>query len=414
LMMGLAVWLSKRTTAAIWVLTFAAAGSLWVTLYWIFQAKSFAPVLLPPIGIGGWLFQATWVPQHMMAASCVVTTMLLITRYAMRQNMALILTIALLMVAGFESSVFVGGITLAIGGLIAAPIVFGGTDPRRRLRFAGGLVLAALLVVCLIAPFARDQLLAVHARGGGSPVIVAPYRVFGEWVPVWLRRLLDIPGYWLIILPVELPATFIAGVIALGAALRSAMPRSEKLAITVFACLAGAGLVISWLLASTLGENNDLALRAVIPSEIVLVVIAAAAAAGLPSVPRRPAILATALAGLALSLPDFIQTIHDNVVAPKQPRDAAAFAQALDLWAAARRHAAPAARIANNPLFLQELTPWPVNISWAQLANRSSCFAGREMAIAFAPLSPDRRSLINAQFLRCLTAKRRRTTSMTW
>ncbi|MGO9401384.1 MAG: hypothetical protein ACLP19_26610 [Xanthobacteraceae bacterium] len=400
LMMGLAVWLSKRTTAAIWVLTFAAAGSLWVTLYWIFQAKSFAPVLLPPIGMGGWLFQATWVPQHMMAASCVVATMLLITRYAMRQNMALILTIALLMVAGFESSVFVGGITLAIGGLIAAPIVFGATDPQRRLRFAGGLVLAALLVVCLIAPFARDQLLAVHARGGGSPVIVAPYRVFGEWVPVWLRRLLDIPGYWLIILPVELPATFIAGVIALGAALRSAMPRSEKLAIAVFACLAGAGLVISWLLASTLGENNDLALRAVIPSEIVLVVIAAAAAAGSPSVPRRAAILPIALAGLALGLPDFIQTIHDNVVAPEQPPDAAAFAQAPDLWAAARRHAAPAARIANNPLFLQDLTPWPVNISWALLANRSSCFAGREMAIAFAPLSPDRRSLINAQFLR--------------
>jgi hypothetical protein len=38
----------ERTTAAIWVVTFAAAGSLWVTLYWIFQAKSFAPVLLPP------------------------------------------------------------------------------------------------------------------------------------------------------------------------------------------------------------------------------------------------------------------------------------------------------------------------------------------------------------------------------
>ena len=32
LMMGLAVWLSKRATAAIWVVALAAAGSLWVTL----------------------------------------------------------------------------------------------------------------------------------------------------------------------------------------------------------------------------------------------------------------------------------------------------------------------------------------------------------------------------------------------
>ena len=39
LMMGLAVWLSKRATAAIWVVALAAAGSLWVTLYWIFEAK---------------------------------------------------------------------------------------------------------------------------------------------------------------------------------------------------------------------------------------------------------------------------------------------------------------------------------------------------------------------------------------
>ena len=137
LMMGLAVWLSKRTTAAIWVVTLAAAGSLWVTLYWIFHAKSFAPVLLPPIGMAGWLFQATWVPQHLMAASCVVTAMLLITRYALRQTLALVLTIALLIVAGFESSAFVGGITFAFAGLIAAPILFGETDPN------GGCALSA-------------------------------------------------------------------------------------------------------------------------------------------------------------------------------------------------------------------------------------------------------------------------------
>jgi hypothetical protein len=34
------------------------------------------------------------------------------------------------------------------------------------------------------------------------------------------------------------------------------------------------------------------------------------------------------------------------------------------------------------------------------LANRSSCFAGRELAIAYAPLPPERREAIYAQFLR--------------
>jgi hypothetical protein len=132
------VWLSKRPIAAIWVATLAAAGSLWVTLYWIFQAKTLAPVILPPIGMAGWLFQATWVPQHLMAASCVVTAMLLVTRYALQQTLILVLTIATLITAGFESSAFVGGITFAFAGLIAAPILFAAADAKRRLHFVGG------------------------------------------------------------------------------------------------------------------------------------------------------------------------------------------------------------------------------------------------------------------------------------
>ena len=258
----------------------AAAGSLWVTLYWIFQAKSFAPVLMPPIGMGGWLFQATWVPQHLMAASCVVTAMLLVTRYALQQSLILVVTIALLVVAGFESSAFVGGVAFAVAGLIAAPILLSEIDRQRRLRFVGGLAIAALLVVCLIGPFVRDQLAAIAARGGGRPIAISPYRVFGSQFPGWLRHVLDVPGYWLIILPVELPATFIAGMIAFVAALRSVMPRGERLVIKVFACLAGAGLVVSWLFVSTLGENNDLGLRAILLAEVVLIVMTAAGMAG--------------------------------------------------------------------------------------------------------------------------------------
>jgi hypothetical protein len=400
LMMGLAVWLSKRATAAIWVVALAAAGSLWVTLYGTFQAKTFAPILMPPTGMAGWLFQATWVPQHLMAASCVVAAMLLVTRYALQQDLALVVTIALLVAAGVESSAFVGGIAFAVAGLIAAPILLGEVDARRRLRFVGGLAIAALLVLCLIAPFVRDQLAAVHARGNAEPIVVSPYSVFGGQFPSWLRHVLDVPGYWLIILPVELPATFIAGMIAFAAALRSVTSRSERLATKVFACLAGAGLVVSWLFVSTLGENNDLGLRAILPADVVLIVVTAAGMAGLQGETLRAPIMAAALAGLALSAPDFVQAMRDNIVAPYRPPDAKIFAASPDLWAAVRRHAGPAARVANNPYFLADLTPWPVNISWALLADRSSCFAGREMAIAFAPLPPDRRSETDAEFLR--------------
>jgi hypothetical protein len=396
LMMGVAVWLSKRAAAAIWVVVLAAAASLWVTLDWIAGAGDLMPWLWPPIGMAGWLFQATWVPQHLMAASCAVAAMLLIVQYARRQSLALLLTLVLLVVAGFESSSFVGGLTFAIAALVTAPILLVGTEPAQRRRFALGVAVAAVLAICLAAPFVLDQLAAVRSRGGGSPIVVAPYTVFGEALPHALRRLLDVPAYWLILLPIELPATFVAGAIALTVALRSAMPRPKKLAVAALACLAGTGLLVSWLLVSTLGENNDLGLRAIIPAEMVLIV---AAAAGFFQARCRAAIVATALAGLVLSLADTATTVHDAVAGRPRP-GGKILAQTPELWDAVRRYAAPGARVANNPLFLRDITPWPVNISWALLANRSSCFAGRELALALAPLPRPRRDAIDAQFIR--------------
>jgi hypothetical protein len=153
------------------------------------------------------------------------------------------------------------------------------------------------------------------------------------------------------------------------------------------------------LLVSTLGINNDLGLRAIIPAGMVLIVSSAAAAAGLANARLRIVVATLALVGLGLSLPDTAETIHDNVAGRQRP-DGAVFAQSPDLWAAVRRHAGPAARVANNPLFVKDVTPWPVNISWALLADRSSCFAGFDLALAFAPLPADRRAAINAQFVR--------------
>ena len=310
LMMGLAVWLSQRSRAATWVVVLAAAGSLWSALDWAVRAGDLSPFLWPPVGMGGWLFQATWVPQHLMAASCTVAAMLLVTRYVRRQSWAPLPTLVLVVVAAFESSAFVGGFAFALAGIVAAPVLFAATCPAERWRVAAGLAIAALLIACFITPFVFDQLTALRARAHGSPIVVAPYAVFGELFPNRLRRLADVPGYWLIILPIELPAAYFAGLVGLMAALRSALPPAEKLAVAALACLAGTGLVISWLLASTFSGNNDLGLRAIIPAEIILIVSAATV---LTMTPRRVGITVTALAGLALSLPDTAKIIRDNV-----------------------------------------------------------------------------------------------------
>ena len=410
LMMGIAVWLCKRSNAAILVIVLAAATSLRTTLSLWFGSYGLEPFLASPNGFAGWLFQSAWVPQHLMSASCTVAAMVFIVHYAQRPSLARLVMLVLLVVAGFESSTYVGGVTFAIAAAIAAPVLFAAIAPSRRSRFAIGLAAAAVLALALAAPFILDQLALVAARGGGNPITVHPFEVLGDMFAPTLRRVLDVPAYWLVLLPIEFPATFIAGTIALIVTLRGLVAGPEKMAVAAFIALAGAGLVISWLLVGTLGDNNDLGLRAVLPAAMILIV---GAAAGLMRAPRRALIVATALGGLVLSLPDTAAMIRSNI-AGTPAADGRIFAQTPELWAAVRRHAAPAARVANNPLFLQDLTPWPANMSWALLADRSSCFAGREMALAFAPLPPDRREAIDAQFIRVFAGQGSATMSTIW
>jgi hypothetical protein len=85
--------------------------------------------------------------------------------------------------------------------------------------------------------------------------------------------------------------------------------------------------------------------------------------------------------------------------------DASLFAQTPEMWAAVRRHAGPQERVANNPLFVADMTLWPVDISWALLANRRSCYAGRELALVYASLPRPRLDEIDAQFMRVFAGR---------
>jgi len=400
LMMAIGVWLSKRSAVAFLVVVLAAAASLRATFSFLFGSRDLEPFLQQSNGFAGWLFQAAWAPQHLMSASCAVAAMMLLVHYAERQSALRLFALILTVAAGFESSSYVGGVTFAVAALAAAPILLATIEPAGRVRLGAGLAAAAVLTLGLAAPFIHDQLATVAARGGGDPIAFHPVEVLGNMFSPALRRMLDAPGFWLILMPIEFPATFAAGTMAL-LAWRGAPAGREKTAVAVLATLAGAGLAISWLVVGTLGDNNDLGLRAVLPAAMVLI---ATTAAGMMLSRCRAAIAAVALTGCLLSLPDTVTMIRSNIAGHATP-DGSVFAQAPELWTAVRRYAPPAARVANNPLYLQDLTPWPVNASWALLADRSSCFAGRELALAFASLPAERREAINTQFIRVFDGK---------
>ncbi len=403
-MMALAVWLSGRAGAALLVVALAASASLRAVLSFFFGNYELAPFLQQPSGFAGWLFQSAWVPQHLMAASGAITSMLLLLHYAQRPRLTAVLPLALVVAASFESSAFVGGVTFAIAAVAAAPLLFFAIDGKRRPTAILGLALAALLALGIAAPFIRDQFAFIAARGPTGAIGIHPFEVLGDAFPHTVRRILDLPAYWLILLPLEFPASFFAGALAFFAVLRGRPSVAEATAAKLLGVLAGAGLAISWLLVSRLGDNNDLALRAILPAAMILIAFAAAGALTASRRGLRNVIAALACCGLLLSLPDSVMMISNNWLG-NAAADDSVFAQTPELWNAVRRYASAGARVANNPLFLADLTPWPANMSWALLADRSSCFAGRELAIPFAALPAKRREAINDQFIRVFAGR---------
>jgi hypothetical protein len=397
LMMGLAVRLAGRASAALWVVPLALAASLRPVLKMIWSAERLDAVLLPDTGFAGWFFQSAWVPQHLMSASCVVAAALLMSALAER-GILRVVVLALVAAAAFESSTWVGGVTFALAAPLMGVALLWLAAPDARLRLLARFASAALLTVALAAPFLHDQVALAAAHEAGGPIALVPHEVLGDAFSDRLRRLLDLPAYWLVLLPVELPAIYVTAVIAV-AVLRRARPdpaiRRDALAL---ALLAFAGLTVSWLLASTLGDNNDLGWRAALPPIVVLTASAAAGTARWAA-DRAAVAVAAALVAIGLGLPRSYEILRANATGHMQP-DAAALAQAPAMWAAVRRHSLPDERVGNNPLALAAATPWPVNIGWALLANRRSCYAGREFALVFTGLPAARRAEIDAQFVR--------------
>lgn len=400
LMFGLASWISGRTAAAIGVLVLTLTVSARPVLAWLAGPQAVEHALGHFSGLAGLLFQASWAPQHVMSAACVVLAVFLMSRMTRDSGALAVLALALVVSAGFESSTWVGGVLSALAAPVCAVAILLTLAPADRKPFLVACAFAAVIAICVAFPILRDQYVATAMRVGGAPIVVQPWEVLGPILPEAIRRSLDLPAYWLILWVVELPAVYLIGLAAMTGFLR-AKDTSPDLRRTVIAlaALAATALAAAWLLASTVGTNNDFGWRAVLPAIIVLTSAGAAGLAQWMVLPRRRVALVAALALVALGLVDGVVFFRGNITG-LAGTPSAQFAQAPALWAAVRKVAGPADRVANNPLFLKDMTLWPVNIAWALMADRRSCYAGAELAVAFVPLPEARRKQIDDQFTR--------------
>src|SRR5262249_18300124 len=154
--------------------------------------------ILPGTGFAGWLFQAAWVPQHLTSASCVVLAVFLIHQLALRPSLALLVTLPLVAAAAFQSSTWAGGVTFAAAAPTMSTVLLIEASPRW--SFLLRLASAAALALALVFPWARDQYAATAMRGGGPILVVEPMGVFEEFISEDVSAIIDLPGYWLILL----------------------------------------------------------------------------------------------------------------------------------------------------------------------------------------------------------------------
>ena len=167
-MVGLAARLAGKMTAGFVVIVLAAAASVRALLEW--TAPDVTNALMGKAsGLGGWLFQMAWAPQHLASATCVVLACLLLVRLAQREDWFAPLILGLVAAAGFQCSIWVGGVTFALGATLIALYLLWSVAPESRLAFVLRVLAAAALALAISFPFIRDQIAVAASRGGGRP-----------------------------------------------------------------------------------------------------------------------------------------------------------------------------------------------------------------------------------------------------
>src|SRR5208282_2453310 len=97
---------------------FAEPGaSLWPLLRLLFSDDFIDGALTQSPWPRSWIFQASWVPQHLASASCAVFAILILSRLGGRRSWPLVALLAVVVAAGFESSAWVGGVVFAAAAL---------------------------------------------------------------------------------------------------------------------------------------------------------------------------------------------------------------------------------------------------------------------------------------------------------
>jgi hypothetical protein len=363
LLAGMAQALDRR--AGLWAVLLAIPASIRPLL----APAVHAGWLLPATGLGGWLDQASWAPQHLAAAATLMLAVLVLAGVAERRTPTGIVVLGCVIATGFGASAWVGGIVGVLAIPAAALALLTGLARNRRAFLCAALA-AGILSLILAAPLLHTEYLAAAGRHA-FPLTAAFYPVLGPAIGAPAGF-----GFPLLLL-IEFPVATILGIWGIIHAGKTIPPWARA---TLAAGLVGA--LICLCLRSTI-DNNDLGWRAILPALLAATPFAAATAVRLWQ--AGGARIALVILIPLLGLTGAWHMLRDNLLGQATPAGRHFLAEAAE-WRAIRGITGPAARIASDPRLDASMTPWADNIGWALLATRAACYAGWATAQPFAPV----------------------------
>jgi len=405
---ALAMRITQKTQAGIWVILFAFMGLPIDLLPDLFGPRWQQWLTIPPgHGLELLWLQMMWVPQHVLSALGIVIILFLISR-ALHSTWQprLGIIIGLSAAAAFGASTWVGGIALV---LISPALLLAALALRLPVSHYSS-ALKTLGLALGIAFLFSLPLLISQASG---PPLQESALPFG-WNLLATTRLIDrdslegklahILLFWLQFLPLNLGIVYLIGLTALLARqfpFGNNLPLTETRFLHAFSLTAVIGyFLITQFLQSTFW-NNSFAWRAVLVPVMLLSIWAAVALTELLAgqqqhwrprsllVRFRAALLPITVMGLTLGGLSTLRVWHlpDPSYAPPPPEKLAlhqGFLRQHRAWEKVRDYVAPNERVQVNPEGYADLTPWPATLPYSLFADRAIAYANIEYATVFA------------------------------
>ncbi|MBO1328127.1 hypothetical protein OQ496_07240 [Acetobacter suratthaniensis] len=385
--MGLSISLCRDRTeglsAARWSVLLSLGGPIVQIVSMVVSPPTMLRLFGRGHGLETWVFQAAWVPQHVLSGTIVVLALLLQQELLKKKTLLLqgmtIFLVANLIAAGFGMSAWVGAVSFL---LCAAAITFwqiaSAEDRPSAFRIIFLWLVTALASAIMSLPYVVSQLGA--AAGHTHPIGIRPWQVLAF---VSSGNVLNYIAYWIIFLPLQVGCIYIPFILSIRSQLRT------KILISAPCILISlASLTASWHFESKIA-NNDLGWRAVIPALITMTALSAACIArGIfndfskkSSVTYQKMVFISGIMLIAISLPSGLWSLKrnylgDSILQKKLVEDA--------YWLALRDTTPVSGRVLTFPDLYRSAESWPVNIGGGLLTQRKSCYLSREYIRAFS------------------------------